>query len=141
MSSSFTMKMTLTQIEKVQQAQAQANQNFFLHLRLLQHSLMKTEDEAVFFIKQSKHLFWVCSWFCQDGRGRRKFEERASEMVCLFPVFYAGSVFNRHKELVLVSAFAYHPRPHRSFMATTDFFGVNFSGFCSWYWYFSQRSR
>ena len=46
--------------------------------------------------------------------------------MCLFPVFYAGSVFNRHKELVLVSALVYHPRPHRSFMATTDFFGVIF---------------
>ena len=76
------------------------------------------------------HSFWVHSWFYQDGRGRRKFEERVSETVCLFPVFsYDVSVFIRYKELVLVSALVYHPRPHWSFVATSDFFWCQFFSF------------
>ena len=105
------MKTALTQ-EEVQQPQTQADQNFsfFLHLLLclLQHFPLKREHEAehqrmflscFFFINQSKHSFWVRSWFYQDGRGRRKFEERVSETVCQFPV----TIFIRlrYKELVL----------------------------------------
>ena len=109
----FTMKMALTQEEEVKQPQTQADQNFSFFLRLLlcllQHFLLKTEHEAenqrmfltagFFFINLPKHSFWVRSWFYQDGRGWRKFEERVSEMVCQFPV----TVFIRlsYKELVL----------------------------------------
>ena len=59
----------------------------------------KNVPELVFLINQPKHSFWVHSWFYQDGRGWRKFEERVSETVCQFPV----TVFIRlrYKELVL----------------------------------------
>ena len=58
---------------------------------------------AVFFINQQKHSFWVRSWFYQDGRGWRKFEERVSETVYQFPV----TVFtrSRYKDYLLLLAY------------------------------------
>ena len=112
-------------------------------LCLLHHFLVKTEHEAegqimllscIFFINQSKHSFWVHSWFYQDGRGRRKFKQRASEMVCQFLLnlcFYDGSAFIKYKELVLGSVLVC---PFISTLIGVSwpdctFFGVSFSRF------------
>ena len=61
--------------------------------------LVKTDHEAsarnvvlsYLFINQSKHLFQVRFWSCQDGKGRSKFNERFSETVRQFPVVYDKS--------------------------------------------------
>ena len=77
--------------------------------------------ELFYFISQPKHSFWVHSWFYQDGRGWRKFEERVSEMVGQFPV----TVFIMIQGASLcsvVSALVYLPHPHQSFVATSDLF-------------------
>ena len=114
-----------------------SNFSFFLSLLLCllhhfswqQNMNLKTKEccWAVFFINQWKHLFWVHSWFYQDGRSRRKFEERVSETVCLFPVFFMMVPFSLDTRslclflcLFIIPVLIGVPWPHRTF------FGVNF---------------
>ena len=137
-SSYFTVKMALTQ-EQVRQAQMEAGQTFpfswacpcvcFIIFSWQQNMNLKTKEccWAVFFINQWKHLFCVHSWFYQDGRSRRKFEERVSETVCLFPVFFMMVPFSLDTRslclflcLFIIPVLIGVPWPHRTF------FGVNF---------------
>ena len=115
-----------------------SNFYFFLRLLLLQHFFVKTEHEAedqrvllsCIFINHS----CTCSGFIRgftkmaeaEGSLKKGFRKQC---VCSLFFFCDGSVFIGYKELVLVSALDYHPRPHRSFVATSDFFWCQFFSF------------
>ena len=58
-----------------------------------------------------------------EGSLKYGFQERCVSSLFFF---YGGSVFIRCKEFVLVSALVYHPRPHQSFVAISDFFSAQF---------------
>ena len=115
-----------------------SNFSFLLHLLLLQHFLVKTEHEA-----EDQRVLLSCVFInhsCTRSGFVRGFTKMAEAEGCLKKGFqkqcvsslffsYDASVFIRYKELMLVSALVYHPRPHRSFVATSDFFWCQFFSF------------
>ena len=63
-------------------------------------------------------------------------------MVCQFPVTVFIRLRDTRSLCSVVSALVYLPRPHQSFVATSDFFLVStFLAFRSKYWFFSMFSR
>ena len=139
MSFYFTVKRALTQ-EQGKQAQLDADQTFplsctcscFNIFSWKRNMKLKTKECCWAVFLSTTHALVLGSfvvlprWQRQKDVWRKDFRNSVS-VPCFFS--YDASVFIRYKELMLVSALVYHPRPHQSFVATLDFFWCQFFSF------------